>query len=120
MTVEILADAQRIADRLNANRSDGTPAPFRCYLDPVEAAANRPCYLIAPPAIDLTQRRGTWRIVALSSEPRGSFPALKELVALVERAEDVLPIEAADPANYVLTADLTPPAYLLRLTTTTE
>lgn len=120
MTIEILADAQRIVDRLNAPLADGQPAPFKAYLDPIDAASNRPCYLIAPPAIDLTQRRGTWRVVALSSEPRGSFPALAELVELVERAENVLPIESADPANYVLTADLTPPAYLLRLTTTTD
>jgi hypothetical protein len=116
----ILDDAQAIVDRLNADLPDGSPAPFRAYLDPAEAASNRPCFLVPPPAIDLTTRRATWRLVALSSEVRGTFAALAELVPLVERAEDVLPIEAADPANYLLTDQLTAPAYLVRLTTTTE
>lgn len=116
---EILTDAQEIADRLNANDELGEPPPWRAYLDPAEAVGNRPCYLVTPPALDLTARRGTWRIAALSSQVRGSFEALEELVDLVEHAENRLPIETADPVNYVLTPEITAPAYLLRLTTTT-
>lgn len=119
----ILDDAQEIVDLLNAPLNvDGelVPVPSRAYTSPADAVGNRPCFLVTPPSLDLTQRRATWRVVALSSEPRGSFEALEELVALVEHAENRLPIEAADPASYVLTPEHTPPAYLLRLTTTTD
>jgi len=85
--------------------------------DPSVAAANRPCVLVTPPAIDYTQRTDTWRLAALSSHPAGTLAAVDELDQLLDQVEPVLYVEAADPASYALTAGTVVPAYLIRVTT---
>lgn len=85
--------------------------------DPAVANTNRPCVLVPPPALDVTDASMTWRLAALSSHDAGTYAALVQLAGLVDLVADVLHVEAADPASYALTSTGTVPAYLLTITT---
>lgn len=103
------AHAQRLVDA-------GVPATA----DPAWAATHLPCVLIAPPSVDYTTRRTSWRAVALSSHAGGTLDALDQLDQLVRAVVDELgTVEAADPGSYQLSPDAAGnlPCYVLRFTT---
>jgi len=90
--------------------------------DPTWAATNRPCVLLAPPAIDWTTGTYagpsvTWRLVCLSSHAAGTLAAWDQLDDLVDQLDAAgVNVERADPVTYALGAD-TVPAYLVTTTT---
>lgn len=105
----ILARAEQIAALLDAG---GVPAT----VDPAEAAAMRPCVLVTPPSIDYSALTNTWRLAALAGTSTGNRQALDQLDQLVQQVIELLPVEAADPAQYALTPEVgAVPAYLLRV-----
>lgn len=110
MAGSIVAAAAAVAENLELA---GVPATH----DPAAAAARRPCVLVPPPAIDYVDRLHTWRLVALAGHDSGSLAALDQLDQLVRAVVELLPIEAADPVQYTLTAGAAVPAYVLRFTT---
>jgi len=108
-----LAAAAQVVDDLAA-------AGITATTDPTFAATNRPCVLIAPPALDYAG--GTyagpavgWRLVCLSSHPAGSLAAWAQLDELVEQLAGVAAVERADPISYQLGTE-TVPAYLATAT----
>jgi hypothetical protein len=111
MAGSIVAAAKALADQLKA-------AGVRATHDPAVAAANRPCVLVPPPAIDYRARTNTWRLVALAGKSHGDLAALDQLDDLVQLVVDLVDVETADPGSYVLTGGTDPvPAYILRLVT---
>lgn len=111
--MSILDDAAELESLL-------TDAEHLATTDPGEAISNRPCYLITPPAVDYPTKTVTWRVVALSSQQVGGLAAMVELEELVDHAATVLPLDAAEPATYPLSADYpNVPSYVLRFTGTT-
>jgi hypothetical protein len=111
----IVAHAQALANEVAAPL-EGSPT-VRAYVDPAEAANNRPCVLIAPPTIDYQRKANVWRVVCLSSQANGSLAALAELDALVQAVTARLVVEVADPGSYALVPETGPvPAYVLRVT----
>lgn len=92
-------------------------------IDPLEAANNRPCFLVTPPVLDyaggtMTEPDGECRIQVLSSLSTWNADTLRELEPLVEHAASCLPLlqraeagiarlgESQTAPCYVLTTDL--------------
>jgi hypothetical protein len=112
----IVTEATALAE-IVAAELPGAPT-VRAYVDPTQAAANRPCVLIAPPRMDYTRRANLWRVVCLASSGSGTLAALDELDELVQAVTARLVIETADPGAYALTPELgTVPAYVCTTTT---
>lgn len=110
--------AAALADAVKNPLGDPPVAGPPAFVDPAEANNNRPCVLIAPPAIDYVQRLNTWRVVCLSSKAIGTLDALVELDKLVQAVTARLDVERADVASYVLDPTAGPvPAYILTVTT---
>lgn len=116
----IVTDAEALAAILRPS-VQGDPEGFelRVYVDPGQAANNRPCVLVAPPRIDYTSKLNTWRLIALAGSGSGTYAALAELDELVQGVgRRRLPIESADPGSYVLVPEQgSIPCYVLNLTT---
>lgn len=103
--------AQQLAQQLAG-------AGIKATHDPAKAATQRPCVLVPPPAVDYVRRTNTWRLALLAGQPAGTLAALRQLDELLTAVVDQLPVEAADPGSYVLSADLPAvPAYIVRMTT---
>lgn len=109
-----------IADAIN----DLADADVFATADPEEAAANRPCVLVAPPRLDYVggSLEGrpivNHRVVCLSSSASGDADALEEFPPLIDAVLAAFPeIETATPSAYQLATDKPQvPAYLLTLT----
>lgn len=119
MSTTIRQAGQQLVDKLVAGEHG-----HKATQDPGEAVNNRPCLLVAPPALDwaagtMTGRQVIrWRIIALSSHQVGSLDVLDELDPLIAHAADTLPVETADPGVYQLQRGMDPvPCYVLNLTT---
>jgi hypothetical protein len=100
MTSSVLLRAQQLADELNA--VEGLVA----IVDPAHAAANLPCVLVAPPAIEWGRLDGgasvvTWRLLCLGPG-LATLAAVDAMTELLELVSDVLPITRADPGSYQL------------------
>lgn len=109
----VVAAAKQLADQLD--QVDG----IRATHDPAKAAANRPCVLVPPPAMDYRAGTNTWRLVLLAGKAHGDLAALVQLDELLQLVVEQLPtVETADPGSYVLTGGTDPvPAYILRIVT---
>lgn len=108
----IVADAAALAQLLV-----DTEANVRATHDPGQAMNNRPCLLVGPPDVDYVNKRNSWNVFALSSQPLGSLSALDELDQLVQHAVERLGVvETAAPRTYQLGPGTDAvPAYVLRV-----
>src|SRR5687767_7283712 len=91
--------------------------------DAAAAQNNRPCVLVAPPAIDWQAGTYagpmlTWRLVCLAGHDNADLAAFQQIDDLVDQVEAAgLPVELAEPAAYQLTPSTgTVPAYIIRIT----
>lgn len=92
-------------------------------MDPIEAANNRPCLLIAPPVLDYLA--GTFetsaaqlRIFAIAGSSRWGLDAVDQLSTLLDHAEGQLEeLQRAEPTLYRITESQQAPAYVLTLST---
>lgn len=92
-------------------------AGVKAHTDPGKAAGNLPCLLIGPPVLTPGTAGGggytaTWSIFALASVSAGATAAWDDLDVLVDRVEEVLGVERAEPTSYTLPTGGDPlPAY---------
>lgn len=111
-----LDDMEALANRLAV---DGVLATT----DPVRAANNRPCLLVAPPAVDYAAGTFTGpelqhRVIALSGSSLWNLDAAADLDTLLEHAEPLLPeLQRAEPSLYRITEAQQVPCYVLTLST---
>lgn len=112
-----------IADRLDTRDAVLAADRVLATVDPLEAANNRPCLLVVPPAVDYAG--GTFetpnmecRVMALARSSLFGIDAVDEITALLDHAGPLLPeLQRAEPTLYRLTPETQVPAYVLTFDT---
>lgn len=85
--------------------------------DVEKADANRPCVLVQAPALTYDRPHPhasvAWRLLAIA-DGKSALSDWKQLDDLLIALEDVLELESAEPATFVLSPDSPPmPAYVI-------
>lgn len=93
---------------------------LRHFTDPAEAAANRPCVLLGPPATDYVNRVRTWSVRCLADDLAGGLTTWEQLQDLEARVVALLPVEASRTESFRLSEDLPAvPCHVLTVRTST-
>ena len=102
-------------ERAEALVADLVDAGIPATIDPAAVAGLAPCVLVTPPRLQLQGARfTTWRLTAIAATTTPGLEAWRQLDQLLDQLDAELPLTAAEPASFTLSAGADPaPAYLV-------